>query len=244
MQASRPLAAAEDQYAPVPKSRPRPSLHEEIVGVLRTMILEGQLAPGRRIAEPKLCLELEISRTPLREALKVLASEGLVTLMPNRGAVVTEVTVEDIAELFEIMGALEGLVGRLAAARASDADLAGLVAAHGRLVEWHRINDRPRYFAANQAIHRRIAELSGNRQLAFLYADHADKIRRARYLANMSYARWAESVREHERIMAAFVARDADLLAGLLQEHLRKTGEVVCEALREAAASDHARVAR
>lgn len=244
MRASRPLAAAEHQFAPFPRSRSRPSLHEEIVGVLRTMILEGQLAPGRRIAEPKLCVELGISRTPLREALKVLASEGLVTLMPNRGAVVTEVTVEDIAELFEVMGALEGLVGRLAAVRASDAELAELVAAHGRLVEWHRINDRARYFAANQAIHRRIAELSGNRQLALLYADYADKIRRARYLANMSYARWSESVREHERIMEAFVARDANLLAELLQEHLRKTGAVVCDALRGAATSDRVRAAR
>src|ERR1700729_3348378 len=106
-----------DTFAAPPKLRPplrpRLTLHEEIVSRVREMILDGELPPGDWIAEMKLCNDLSISRTPLREALKVLASENLVTLLPNRGAIVTDIRVDEIVELFEIMGALEGLIGRL-----------------------------------------------------------------------------------------------------------------------------------
>jgi DNA-binding GntR family transcriptional regulator len=197
------------------------------------MILDGVLPPGDWIAEMKLCNDLAISRTPLREALKVLASENLVTLLPNRGAIVTDIRVDEIVELFEIMGALEGLVGRLAVARATDDDIETLGAMHKAMVGRHDKGDRPAYFDLNQAIHQRIADLSGNQSLANAYAGFAGKIKRARYLANLSDARWAESVREHEGFMAALASRDAPLFASLLQDHSHHTGEVVCRRLRE-----------
>ncbi len=200
---------------------------------LRDMILDGVLAPGDWIAEMKLCSDLSISRTPLREALKVLASENLITLLPNRGAMVTDIRVEEIVELFEIMDALEALIARLAVDRASDADIAALQSMHIAMVAHHDKGDRSAYFDLNQAIHQRIADLSGNQSLANTYFGFAGKIKRARYLANLSDARWAESVREHESFMAALAARDAGLFATLLADHSRRTGAVVCARLRE-----------
>lgn len=210
----------------------RVTLHEEIVGTLRDMILEGTLAPGSWIAEIKLCSELGISRTPLREALKVLASENLVRLVQNRGTVVTEVEVEEVVELFEMMEALEDLVGRLAATRISDDELAELQTMHEQLIEHHRVGRRHDYFELNQAIHLRLARLTGNATLSETYQSFAGRIRRARYLANLSDARWAESVKEHEDFMASLADRDAAAFAAKLREHSHKTGEVVCSALR------------
>ena len=151
-------------------AKPRMSLHEDVVGRLREMILHGELAPGEWIAEMKLCNDLAISRTPLREALKVLASESLITLLPNRGAIVADIRVEEIADLFEIMDALEALIGRLAVDRASDADIAALQSMHEAMVAHHERGARDAYFDLNQAIHQRIAELSGNASLASTYA--------------------------------------------------------------------------
>ena len=218
---------------PLPLDRPGGSLHEDIVNRLREMILEGALPPGEWIAEIKLCSDLHISRTPLREALKVLASEGLVKLVQNRGAMVTEVGVEEIAELFQIMGPLEELIGRLAAVRMSEPDVAAVEAMHREMVGFHRAGRRRDYYLTNQAIHLRFAELSGNAILASTYANFAGRIRRARYLANLSDARWAESVREHAAFMMALKERDASAFGALLREHSQRTGQVVCVALRE-----------
>ena len=221
---------------PTSPLRPRLSLHDEVVARLRDMVLDGELPPGEWIAEMKLCNDLSISRTPLREALKVLASENLITLLPNRGAVVTDIRVEEIVELFEIMDALEALVGRLAVERASDADIAALQAMHKTMVGYHDSGNRAAYFDLNQAIHQRIADLTGNASLASTYAGFAGKIKRARYLANLSDARWAESVREHDGFMAALAKRDAAQFAALLADHSQHTGAVVCARLRERAA--------
>jgi DNA-binding GntR family transcriptional regulator len=210
---------------------PRLSLHEEIVGRLRAMIIDGTLAPGEWIVEPALCRELAISRTPLREALKVLASENLITLLPNRGARVSEIVQQDIADVFEVMGALERLVGLLAAQRASDAAIAALQVMHRALAGHHANGRRHEYFDLNQAIHLRIAELGGNPTLAAAYAGFAAKVRRARFRANLSSVRWAESIAEHETFMAALAERDAERFATLLEEHSRHTGTVVCQAL-------------
>ena len=222
----------------------RTSLHEEIVASLRDMILDGELEPGQWIPELKLCADLAISRTPLREALKVLASENLVTLMPNWGAVVTGIVPREIADLFEVMDVLESAIGRLVAARATDAEVAAVEAMHKTMVEHHRKGDRSGYFAANQAIHQRFADLTGNRALAATYAGFAGKIRRARRLANISDARWAESVREHEAFTAALVRRDATVFANLLQDHSRRTSAVVCARLEVHPVEDNSATSR
>jgi len=211
----------------------RMSLHEETVSVLREMIVEGALPPGKRIAEPTLCDELGISRTPLREAIKVLASEGLVQLMPSQGGVVTEITVEDVEAMFEMMEALEFQVGRLVATRATDKEMLKLRDLHKRMLMYHRDGMRTEYFNLNQEIHLRLARYTNNRFLAADYEKYLGKIRRARYMANLSQARWNESVKEHEEIMAALVTRDGKNLGGILQEHLRRTATIVIKAVKE-----------
>src|SRR5918996_5622662 len=143
----------------------RHSLHDELAVRVRQMIVQGEIAGGARINERALCDRFGVSRTPLREALKVLAREGYVRLTPNRGATAAELTVEDLEEAFPVMGALEALAGELAARNASDEQLANIAALNDRMRDCHRAGDLPAYFALNEAIHLAIAAASGNATL-------------------------------------------------------------------------------
>jgi len=205
-----------------PETQPirRPLLHEEIVERLRDQIFAGELTPGMRVPEKQLCERFGISRTPLREALKVLASEGLITLLPNRGARVARLTASDAEELFPVMSALEALSGELACQHATEADLAEVRALHYQMALHHTRGEREDYFRANQAIHRKIMAMAGNPTLAGVYDALAGRIRRARYLANASRTRWDQAMAEHEAILAALEARDGNGLAALLKSHL------------------------
>ncbi|MCG8546195.1 MAG: GntR family transcriptional regulator [Alphaproteobacteria bacterium] len=196
------------------------------------MILDGTLQPGERIDEVSLCAELGISRTPLREAIKVLAFEGLVQLMPNQGSMVTELTAEDVEAMFEMMEALEFQVGHLIASRATDAQIDELRSLHEQMIEFHRNGRRSEYFDTNQQIHLLLAKFTGNRFLAADYEKYLAKIRRARYLANLTQSRWDESAREHDEIIAALTARDGENLGGILREHSRRTGVIVIAAVK------------
>ncbi len=204
----------------VPDPIRRPLLHEELVARLSDMIFAGELVPGERVPEKALCQRFGISRTPLREALKVLAADGLITLLPNRGARVTRLTPEDADELFPVMGALEALSGELACARATDADIAEVKALHYQMALHHTRGERDDYFRCNQAIHRKIMDMAGNPTLAQVYDGLAGRIRRVRYLANSSRSRWDEAMAEHERILALLEARDGAGLATQLKAHL------------------------
>ena len=201
----------------------RASLHEQLTAQLRDMIVEGDLAPGERVPEKALCGRFGVSRTPLRETLKVLASEGLLELLPNRGATVVGLTVADVDELFPIMGALEGLAGELACAHVherTDEEIAEVRALHYQMALHHTRGELPQYFRLNQQIHERIIDAARNPSLARMYRGLAGRIRRARYMANMSKARWAQAVDEHEAILAALAARDGARLAQILKAHL------------------------
>jgi len=205
----------------------RNSLHREVIERLRDMIVEGELAPGQRIAEGKLCEEFEISRTPMREALKVLASEGLVELRPNRGTRVTKITPQEIGELFEVVSGMERMAGELAAERMSDKDLERLWTLNERMERYFENGQRQEYFKLNQQVHKMIVQFAGNSVLATTHANLMVKARRARYLAIMSQDRWEESMREHGEILDAFAARDAETAGKLILKHVRKTGDVV-----------------
>jgi DNA-binding GntR family transcriptional regulator len=199
--------------------RRRP-LHEEAVGRLRELIIQGQLSPGERLNERLLSQQLGISRTPLREAIKLLASEGLVTLLPNRGAQVAPLEAGRLAETLAVMGALEALAGELACRVASDQQIAEVAALHAEMVANHARGDLASYFRYNQAIHLKIVEASGNATLANTYRQLNANVLRARYMANLSRERWDEAVREHEKILAALTARDEIRLKRLLEDHL------------------------
>jgi len=210
----------------------RTTLHDELVARLRDLIVEGELAPGTRVPERILCERFGVSRTPLREALKVLASEGLLELLPNRGATVARLTVADLEELFPVMGALEALAGELACARISDEEIAEIRALHYQMVLHYTRRELPAYFRLNQSIHERIMTAAGNPTLARMYRSLAGRIRRARYIANMSRARWERAVEEHEAILDALARRDAPRLARILKQHLQNKYETVKESLQ------------
>jgi DNA-binding GntR family transcriptional regulator len=209
----------------------RRSLHEDVVEVLREMILEGQLKPGERVIEPELCRKLNVSRTPMREALKVLAVERLVELQPSRGAVVTSIRIEEVVEHFEMLEVLDAAIGELAAARMTAAELGEIEALHRKIVEHHNAGRRAKYFDANQAIHAKLAAATHNTSLMATHLRFSRKITRVRYAANFSQTRWDESLAEHEEIMAALRRRDGTRLSALMREHMRATGRSVVAVL-------------
>ena len=225
------------ENAPPGESAPARLLHETVIDRLRDMIVQGRLEPGTKLNERVLASELGGSRTPLREALKYLASEGLVELLPNRGAIVAPLDPERVKEIFAVMGALEALAGELACRHASDADVNEIRALHYQMLAEHARGDLDEYFRLNQAIHLKLVELGGNDVLASVYRGLNANVRRARYMANLSQARWDQAVREHEAILQALVARDGPKLQVLLREHLAKKLVLVIEALEPSAAA-------
>ncbi len=219
------LAAAPDPVGGEPEVPPRSggTLHDELLSALRDYITEGHLPDGARIPERSLCERFNVSRTPLREALKVLAAEGLVELLPHRGARVREFGPDAVRELFEVIGGLESLAGRLACERMSEEQFAEIERAHHDMYRAYLVRDMHAYFHSNQAIHRMIVAAAGNAQLAEAYAGMSGRIRRVRYAANLARDRdrWGEAMREHEAILDALRRRDGDELARILFEHLR-----------------------
>src|ERR1700721_325201 len=160
------------------------SLHDEILTRLRDHIVEGNIPDGSRVPERQLCEMLKISRTPLREALKVLAAEGLVELLPNRGARIKQLSEHDLAELFDVMGGLEGLAGRLACENITDEEIAEIERLHYEMYGFYLRPDMHGYFHAHQLIHHKIVEASRNVTLTNTYANFAGRIRRERYSPN------------------------------------------------------------
>jgi DNA-binding GntR family transcriptional regulator len=215
----------------------RRPLHEEAVDRLRDQIVQGRLAPGERLNERLLCAELGISRTPLREAIKLLATEGLVELLPNRGAVVAAVDPERIAEALVVMGALEALAGELACGQASDAAIGAIRTLHDEMLAMHAKGDLAGYFRYNQLIHMSIVEASRNPVLANTYRQLNANVKRARFMANLSRERWDAAVAEHEQIIRALERRDAAALRGLLADHLSRKLAHVTKSLKARAAA-------
>ena len=210
------------------------SLHDETLTRLRDYIVEGNIPDGSRVPERQLCEMLKISRTPLREALKVLASEGLVELLPNRGARVRQLSEQDLAELFDIMGGLEGLAGRLACENITDAEIADIERLHYEMYGFYLHRDMHNYFHANQMIHHKIVEASRNATLTSAYANFAGRIRRVRYSANFARKRerWGEAMREHETILDALRRRAGSELSDILFAHLRNKRTAAVEHLK------------
>jgi DNA-binding GntR family transcriptional regulator len=209
----------------------RRSLHEELVERLRDMILADGLEAGAKVPERELCERLGVSRTPMREALKVLASEGLVTLIPNRGAVVRALTREDVDELFPVIGALEALAGELACRSISDDEIEHIEHLHDDMLTCYRNHDRADYFQRNQEIHAAIVHAANNRVLTEEYRALSAPLRRARFVANLSEVRWAEAVEEHEAMLIALKARDGEKLANILRSHLKNKHQAVMRRL-------------
>lgn len=199
------------------------TLHGALLAQLRDYVVEGNLAPGARVPERLLCERFGISRTPLREALKVLASEGLIDLLPNRGARVRQLGPDEMVALFDVMGGLEALAGRLACEKISEDAYAEIERLHHAMYASYLRRDLHGYFAANQAIHDRIVAAADNAPLKATYANFAGRLRRVRYAANLDKDRdrWGEAMREHEEILDALRRRAGPELSDILFRHLR-----------------------
>lgn len=198
----------------------RQSLHDAIVGRLRDMIIEGALAPGERIYEGPMCEQLGVSRTPLREALRFLASEGLVELTPNRGASVRRFSAKDVEDMLVVLRAMEELAGRLACARATDEEIAHVRALHDAMSEYYRAGNRMEYYKTNQLIHSTIVALSDNEPLIQAHGLLQSRLKRIRFIGHSGPEKWAAAVNEHNAMMAALEARDGEALAAALGQHL------------------------
>jgi DNA-binding GntR family transcriptional regulator len=207
-------------------------LHETVVDQLRDLIVQGELAPETKLNERVLAERLGTSRTPLREAIKFLASEGLVELLPNRGAVVAALKPEKMQEVFVVLGALEALAGDLACRNASEADIADIRALHYHMLAHHARGELAHYFRYNQQIHQRIIDCAGNATLAQAWRAMNAHVKRARYLANLSGERWDKAVKEHEEMIEALTRRDGAKLQMLLRDHLANKLVMVMEALQ------------
>ena len=208
----------------------RKALHDQLASYLRDMILEGLFQPGERLQEQKLCDQFGVSRTPLREALRVLAAEGIVTLTPNRGARIALSTLDEIEELYPLIGALEGLAGELACARITDAEIGHIVGLHDRMVAHYRNGEIVAFKKLNGEIHEAIFEAAQNPSLTAHYRNLMVRTHSARSIVRMSPARWREAIDDHETMIAALRKRDGDRLGQILREHLKHKIGIIREA--------------
>lgn len=197
-----------------------PTLAVAVADRLRSLIETGSLPPGERLNERTLCEQFQVSRTPLREAFRILASEGLIDLQPKRGARVVDPSASDITDVFDILAAVEGLSGRLAAEKGSAEAHAALAAVHRRMVAAFEAGDMVRYSLESKAAHVAINEAAGNAQLTEIYQRLNAQVQKLRYQSNLEGDNWARSVADHDGFVRAILARDGDLAERLLREHL------------------------
>jgi DNA-binding GntR family transcriptional regulator len=218
-----PVSAASDSAAPAVSSKPtgaplgqRP-LYQEVAERLREQIFNRELEPGSWIDEQKLTAALGISRTPLREALKVLAVEGLVTMKLRRGAYVTEMSAQDVSQVYHLLGVLESDAAGEVARKASDAELSELGKLHDQLEA--QAQQRDAFFRINEEFHHRLLQIAGNRWRNQIVNDLRKVMKLNRHHSLFRQGRVAESLAEHRALVQALLARDADQAQSLMRAH-------------------------
>jgi DNA-binding GntR family transcriptional regulator len=215
------------------ESSPRTPLHDGVLERLRKMIIRCELKPGDRISEIDFGQAFGVSRTPLREALKLLAAEGLVEIRPHKGAVIADISLDEISEIFALMNSLELMAGPMVCERISNIDLQVLEGLVKAMDDCQENGDLEGYFELNTEFHNRIVALSGNRVLTQVYADMFGKLQRARYQVNYDLARWKESSAEHHWIMEALRVRDGEEFGQRLKVHNERTATAVIAGLKK-----------
>ncbi len=226
---TEPLVQAEDELRDRLPEPPNDNdlasrlLVSQVASKLRDMIIQDHLKPGTRIRERQLSERLNVSRTPLREAIRILVSERLVHSLPNRGAVVASPDMQEVRQLLEVLGTLEALGGQLAAELATDERIEEILALHHEMLSAFYRKDKLAYFKLNQAIHKSIVAAGGNGVLVDTHAQLNARLYRIRYVSNQRNDRWHEAVEQHEQIAGALKARDAARLAALMRDHISHT---------------------
>jgi DNA-binding GntR family transcriptional regulator len=210
----------------------RPGLTDQVAARLRTWLIEGRIAPGAKLNERVLAEQLRVSRTPLREAIKLLAQEGLVDLLPNRGAVAVRLTEADIVHTFEVLAGIEALAGELAAQRIGDAALRELRAKHHEMLAAFERRDLSGYYRLNAAIHAGINDAAANPVLADTYRRINARVQAMRFSTNQDETKWRVAVQEHTEMMEALDRRDGAALSRVLTDHLRHKRDTVLKLMR------------
>jgi DNA-binding GntR family transcriptional regulator len=215
----------------------RTTLPDRIAERLRELMTEGELAPGARLNERALGDRLGVSRTPLREAFRLLAAEGLVRLTPNRGAEVVRLSDADLRESFEVMSSLEALSGELACAHVTDEEVAEVRALTFEMLACHARRDLPNYYRINRAIHERIVAASRNRLLGEVYERLNRRMHHSRFRSNLDQDKWNRAARDHAAMVEALEARDGARLAMILRTHIADKGHAVLDQQAQVTAS-------
>jgi DNA-binding GntR family transcriptional regulator len=195
-------------------------LHDEVAERIRDLIRAGELEPNSRVNELQLAERFGISRTPLREAIKILATEGLLELLPNRGARVPAVNEAEIDEMLEVIAGLEANAARLLAKRITDSEIADIAELHEAMLEAFERRDEARYFTLNRQIHEAMMRAAKNATLAQLYAGLSSRIQRFRYAAHKTPEQWQRAIDEHEEMLRLMIERDGEKLAALMERHI------------------------
>ncbi len=205
-------------------------LHDEVAERLRELILTGELEPRERVNEIELCERFGISRTPLREAIKILATEGLLELLPNRGARVGHVSQSEIEEMIEVVAALEATAAELACRCISDAEIDVIEAKTLIMEKAYTRGDEKAYFTLNQEIHAGLMQAAKNATLAGIYNNLSSRIQRMRYTAHKTPDQWKRAMGEHLRMAELLRARDGEGLARVVRDHIRGKKDVIIAA--------------
>ncbi len=210
----------------------RVALHDQVVARLRTLLIEGRIAPGAKLNERELSALLRVSRTPLREAIKLLASEGMVDLLPNRGAVAVKLTEADILDTFEVLAELEAMSGELAAQRMTEDELAEVRAMHFEMLASFTRHDLSNYYRLNALIHAAINRAARNPVLTSTYRSINARVQSLRFRTNQNEAKWKRAMQEHEVMIQALQARDGAAMRKVLVAHLLHKRDTIVDLLR------------
>lgn len=212
-------------------------VHTTLLEDLREVFVRGEVPPGQKVPEAALCERFGVSRTPLREALKVLAAEGQVELLPNRGARVRELSLDEVEGLFAVAGALEALAGEQACQRITQPELDALAGLHAQMRQAYDQRDMAPYYALNRQIHEAIVQAARNPVLVSQYSILNARIRRIRFASPMTPEIWARAMAEHEGMLNALQRRDSAAMASILKTHLQHKSEAIVQTMREALAA-------
>lgn len=208
-------------------------LHDEVAERLRDLIQSGELAPHSRLNEIELADRFAISRTPLREAIRILSAEGLVELLPNRGARVAGISAAEIDEILDVIASLEATAGSWAAQRATPSDIEAVAALTDRMRLAYAARDEEAYFTLNRQIHERILVSAKNPTLFQLYSQVSSRIQRLRYRAHKSDQQWASAMADHEAMVHHLRAGRSDALARLMRDHVQSKRQPIADSFGE-----------
>ena len=207
------------------------NLPEAIFQKLRSLLVEGKIAPGSKLNERELAESLHVSRTPIREAIRRLAAEGLVELITNRGAIALQLSLEDVVHTFDVIAQLEGFSGELAANNISDAALSELEALQYEMMASYARRDLSSYYKLNLRIHHLINQAANNPILSRLFSQVNARIEALRFRSNQDGVKWEKAVEEHQEMLDALKTHDSARMRKIMIQHVQNKRDVVVQLL-------------